>query len=75
MTAILPEEEQEELPTGFTIVGHVGIKPATLPITVPQSHHLTFNSAPQPPRKLPPLQTPHCHCPPGQKPHHPHRNQ
>ena len=37
MTAILPEEEQEELPTGFTIVGHVGTKLATLtPITAPQ---------------------------------------
>ena len=25
MTAIMPEEEQDDLPTGFTIVGHVGM--------------------------------------------------
>ncbi|KAL8795524.1 MAG: hypothetical protein Q9195_001945 [Heterodermia aff. obscurata] len=31
MTAILPEEDQDELPTGFNIVGHVGMKLATLP--------------------------------------------
>ena len=74
MTAILPEEEQDELPTGFTIVGHVGMKPETL-ISSSQSHHLTFNSAPQSPRKLPPLQKPHRHGPPRQKPHHPHGNQ
>ena len=24
MSAILPEEEQDEYPTGFSIVGHVG---------------------------------------------------
>ena len=24
MTAIMPDEEQNDLPTGFTIVGHVG---------------------------------------------------
>ena len=24
MSAILPNDEQEELPSGFTIVGHVG---------------------------------------------------
>ena len=73
MTAILPVEEQDELPTGFTIVGHVGMKPEP-PITTSQGHHLTFNSAPQSPRKLPLLQTPHRHGPPRQKSHHPHRN-
>ena len=25
MTAILPEAEQDELPTGFSVVGHVGV--------------------------------------------------
>ena len=25
MTAILPEEDLDDLPTGFSIVGHVGI--------------------------------------------------
>ena len=27
MTAILPEEDQDELPVGFNIVGHVGMPP------------------------------------------------
>lgn len=25
MTSILPEDEQDELPSGFTIVGHIGM--------------------------------------------------
>ena len=27
MSSILPEDEQDELPSGFTIVGHIGMFP------------------------------------------------
>lgn len=61
MSAILPEEELEEIPTGFTIVGHVGIDSTVLNIRV---RILTSTSTPQPPRLLPPPSTPPGHRPP-----------
>jgi hypothetical protein len=64
MKSILPENNQDEIPVGFAIVGHVGQLPFLSLGGAIADHH----SASQPPRSLSPLQIYYRTGPDGQEP-------
>ena len=55
MKAILPKDAPEELPTGFSTVGHIGGRDHPRLLSM-----LTGQSASEPPLSVPTVQAPHC---------------
>lgn len=69
LSALLPEDAHGEIPVGFAIVGHIGIRYPML-----LAGHTKYHSPSELTGCLPALQETHCYCSRGQKSQHKNRD-